>query len=92
MSSGFNWKKAYIKFGLLFAPPVVEFGFYSGISVELSISTWFIAAVATVAAFVSLYNPAIAAFSAKIIAAIKTSAKTVAASLALMVPLRLAAV
>ena len=43
--------------------------------VELSIATWLLAVVTTAVAVVSIYSPAIAAYIAKLIAGIRSTAR-----------------
>ena len=74
-SAGINWKKAYIKIGFLVALSEKASGGYVGAYIELSIATWLLAVVTTAVAVVSIYSPAIAAYIAKLIAGIKSTAR-----------------
>lgn len=74
-SAGINWKKAYIKIGFLVALSKKASGGYVGAYIELSIATWLLAVVTTAVAVVSIYSPAIAAYIAKLIAGIRSTAR-----------------
>ena len=85
-SAGITWQKAYIKIGLLLAMSRGWSGFYGGAYVEISVPTWLLA-VATVAVGVAcVYNPAVAAYIAKIIASIRSTARAAAAALVPIFP------
>ena len=85
-SAGITWRKAYIKIGLLLAMSKGWSGFYGGAYVEISVPTWLLA-VATVAVGVAcVYNPAVAAYIAKIIASIRSTARAAAAALVPIFP------
>ena len=85
-SAGITWRKAYIKIGLLLAMSRGWSGFYGGAYVEISVPTWLLA-VATVAVGVAcVYNPAVAAYIAKIIASIRSTARAAAAALVPIFP------
>ena len=61
-------------------------GFYGGAYVEISVPTWLLA-VATVAVGVAcIYNPAVAAYIAKIISSIRSTARAAAAALVPVFP------
>ena len=85
-SAGVNWSKAYLKTGVLIAFSKSASGFYGGVYLELSISTWLLAAATVVAGIVCIYSPVFATYIGKIITTIRNSARVALPVIAPLLP------
>ena len=86
-SAGITWSRAYLKIGLGAAiPSNKRSGLFAGVSIEVSVPTWLLALATVAVTVVSVYNPAIAVYIAKILATIRKAIKVAAAVLVPIVP------